>query len=122
MIDLSDGLASDLGHILRASGVAARIDLDTIPTPVSTELAMTGGEDYKLLLTVAPECYAALAENYLAKFGSPLHPVGRITESRAEAPKEEALPDPSVETDGNKIVWLENGKPVTKNWRGFVHF
>jgi thiamine-monophosphate kinase len=104
MIDLSDGLASDLTHILRASGVGAEIDLDTIPTPVSTELAVTGGEDYKLLFMVAPEGFARLAEDYLARFGESLYPVGCIV---AGAPE---------------IRWLEGGESVDKNWRGFVHF
>lgn len=171
MMDLSDGLASDLVHILKASGVGAEIDLDAVPAPlrrkcanegvavppeerhtgahagltasfeecpVSTtpavepgpgramelhepvanraaepdgfvpepdvELAVTGGEDYKLLFTVAPEKFARLAEAYRSHFGSELHPVGRI----AAGPP--------------RIVWLENGSPVERNWRGFVHF
>ncbi|MDR2912328.1 MAG: thiamine-phosphate kinase [Alistipes sp.] len=104
MIDLSDGLASDLMHILRASKVRAEIELSAIPTPVSVELAVTGGEDYKLLFTAAPDDFARLAENYLARFGSPLHAVGRIVNGPTE------------------IVWIENGTPVTKEWRGFTHF
>jgi thiamine-monophosphate kinase len=104
MIDLSDGLASDLLHILKASGVGAEIDLDAIPTPADIELAVAGGEDYKLLFTAAPDKYTRLAGDYLARFGAPLYPVGRITETTPE------------------IIWLEKGSPVTKNWRGFVHF
>jgi thiamine-monophosphate kinase len=104
MLDLSDGLASDLGHILRASGVGASVELGAIPTPVSIEDAVTGGEDYKLLFTVAPESFASIAADYLARFGEPLYPVGRIT----DAPPE--------------IVWLEYGQPVEKDWHGFVHF
>ena len=104
MIDLSDGLASDLVHILRASGVGAEIDLDAIPTPVSLEQAVAGGEDYKLLFTVRPDGFERLAEDYRARFGEPLYSVGRIV---AGAPK---------------IRWLENNEPVDKNWRGFVHF
>ena len=63
MIDLSDGLASDLGHIARASEVDFVIDIETIPiseplaafcrsagiSPV--ELALTAGEDYELAVT-----------------------------------------------------------------------
>jgi thiamine-monophosphate kinase len=104
MIDLSDGLASDLTHILKASGVGAEIDLDAIPTPVAVELAVTGGEDYKLLFTVDPERFERLAGDYLARFGAPLYAVGRVT---AGAPG---------------IVWLEGGAPVEKDWRGFTHF
>ncbi|MDR2882404.1 MAG: thiamine-phosphate kinase [Alistipes sp.] len=110
MIDLSDGLASDLLHILRSSGrnaeggLGAEIELTAIPTPVSAELAVTGGEDYKLLLTVAPEAWSRLAEDYLARFGTPLRAVGRVTAGPPE------------------IAWLDGGEPVAKNLRGFVHF
>ena len=64
MIDLSDGLGSDLAEICRESGTGARIELDRIPIAksvtelVSTmkwdpiELALYGGEDYHLLFTV----------------------------------------------------------------------
>ena len=57
-IDLSDGLISDVGHILKASGVGARVDLDLFP--LSEQLlrhvepeqalrwALSGGEDYEL--------------------------------------------------------------------------
>lgn len=60
MIDLSDGLAMDLGHVVRASGVGCEVEVDSIPVmdglaavgvdPI--ELAVTGGEDFELLFTV----------------------------------------------------------------------
>ena len=55
MMDISDGIASDLRHILHQSGVGAEVDTECIPTPVDLETAVSGGEDYKLLFTVAPE-------------------------------------------------------------------
>lgn len=63
MIDLSDGLSSDLSHICLASEVGAKIDADLIPfdanltdlghsTDKKLELALNGGEDFELLFTV----------------------------------------------------------------------
>lgn len=62
-IDVSDGLLADLGHILRASGVGAEIDLAAIPLSQAMlavvdreqalELALTAGDDYKLCFTSA---------------------------------------------------------------------
>lgn len=67
MIDISDGLASDLMHICKASGVGAYIEEGKIPMKQEAELmalkfkldpltcALNGGEDYELLFTVAQE-------------------------------------------------------------------
>lgn len=66
LIDISDGLASDLSHICTESGVGARIHESLIPVSPATarvaqafgkdplDLALDGGEDYELLFTVAP--------------------------------------------------------------------
>ncbi len=68
MIDLSDGLASDLMHIGKASGVGAYIEEAGVPIRTETQLkiieefrmdpitvALHGGEDYELLFTVSPK-------------------------------------------------------------------
>ncbi len=117
MMDLSDGLASDLLHILRASDVSAEIDLEAIPTPVEIDLAVAGGEDYKLLLTASSEHWGALSRDFQTRFGAPLHPIGHIVESPKIASKSTAEQAPRPQ-----IFWLENGEKTEKNWRGFTHF
>ncbi len=61
-MDVSDGLVQDLGHLCRASGVAARIEAALVPRslPDHLELCLTGGDDYELLMAVAPAQSAAL--------------------------------------------------------------
>lgn len=87
LIDLSDGLLGDLGHILTASGVGARLLPESLPLsqPLRSmlpdlqaqwELALTGGEDYELLFTVAPEREAAVTA--LATTALPLTRIGEI--------------------------------------------
>jgi thiamine-monophosphate kinase len=61
MIDVSDGLATDAGHVARASGIELRVCLDALPRPdgVGAREAAVGGDDYELLFTIAPEQRAA---------------------------------------------------------------
>ncbi len=55
MIDISDGLSTDLGHICEESGVGAEIETNAIPVARKADLrfALHGGEDYELLFTAA---------------------------------------------------------------------
>ncbi|WP_297625591.1 thiamine-phosphate kinase [uncultured Rikenella sp.] len=96
LMDVSDGVASDLGHILRASGVGAEIDTASLPVSdrlrkTATEqgwkplkLALTGGEDYVLLGTVAPTRFEELQARFTARFGQPLAVIGRCVAGPAE--------------------------------------
>lgn len=70
-IDLSDGLAADLGHILDQSEVGAEIELNRLPCPGSLaeqpdelrwQLQMAGGDDYELCFTVSAHAASQLAE------------------------------------------------------------
>ena len=63
MIDISDGLSTDLGHICDESGVGAEIESEAIPVAtmgkparrVDLRFALHGGEDYELLFTASPK-------------------------------------------------------------------
>lgn len=69
-IDISDGLAADLGHVLEAGGVGAVVDLDAVPlhaaaqaagTEQGLRMALYGGDDYQLCFTVPKERQRTLA-------------------------------------------------------------
>lgn len=94
MIDLSDGLASDLRHILKASDVGAELLSSAIP--ISREAkrsaraessakppllaALTDGEDFELLFTVPPKTSVALLDAWKKQFPKlPLTCIGKIT-------------------------------------------
>ena len=87
-IDLSDGLISDLGHILKASECGAKVALDALPFSqalrenVSLEqaerFALTGGEDYELCFTV-PELNRGVIDVALGRLGVPFTCIGQMT-------------------------------------------
>jgi thiamine-monophosphate kinase len=110
-IDISDGLMADLGHICRQSGVGAKLDLEKIPVsqallaykdghmPGALNLALTGGEDYRLLFTVPEEKTAALDQDSFE-----LQPIGTVTA-------------------GKDIELFMDGEPYTfKTAGGYDHF
>jgi thiamine-monophosphate kinase len=85
-IDVSDGLAGDLGHILKASRLAAKIDWDAIPRsralrelPVATQqrCVFSGGDDYELLFA-APHSAAATIEKIALAAGVSVARIGRL--------------------------------------------
>lgn len=94
MIDLSDGLAGDLRHILKASRVGAELLTSSIPisrvaklaskaeSPAKPPLlaALTDGEDFELLFTVAPKDAVALLDSWKKQFPKlALTCIGKIT-------------------------------------------
>jgi thiamine-monophosphate kinase len=92
MIDVSDGLSSDLGHVLDASGVGAVIDADAVPVHEDAvrlaardgrsplEHALHDGEDFELCFAAPAERAADLVRTGLA--GTPVARIGRVTAER----------------------------------------
>ncbi len=89
-MDISDGLVQDLGHICRASGVDAELRTDLIPMykdlieaypDDARMMAMTGGEDYELLLVGQPDTIEVadrVLRDYLEMDARQLHLVGQM--------------------------------------------
>ena len=74
MIDISDGLAQDLGHILKASQVGAKLQLENLPISPALhalsdeqkwQYALAGGDDYELCFTISPQNYQKLLQKQL---------------------------------------------------------
>lgn len=78
MMDISDGLATDLRHMLKQSGVGAELDSESIPKFGTEEQALYDGEDFELLFTVPPDCIEVLCKGWKERFDSELVPIGRI--------------------------------------------
>jgi thiamine-monophosphate kinase len=116
MIDISDGISSDLRHILRASGVGASLGLENIPVSPQMqrlsekygwdplELALNGGEDYSLLFTVASEEFTRVSAAFEETFNRPMIAIGK--------------------TDGRpgELRLFLKGKAVQSCGSGFHHF
>lgn len=87
MIDLSDGLAVDLGRLCAASGIGCRIDPPTVPVDEdlpalgedSLRLAIVGGEDFELLAALPRENVDA-ATAAVEAVGVPLTRIGEVTD------------------------------------------
>lgn len=116
MMDISDGIASDLKHILKASNLSAVIDLNKIPLSKllqetaksqnwdALSLATSGGEDYELLLTINEADFIQISQDFEKHFSKPLYPIGKTT--------------PTNQT----INWIKDGKEVILQASGFNHF
>ena len=112
LIDLSDGLSSDLAHVCRESGVGARVEAASLPVdPLlaragfdadeALRLALDGGEDFELLFTAEPRKAARLSREV---GGVPVTRVGEVTNERG------------------KVRLVRDGKARLLRPGGFEHF
>lgn len=114
MMDMSDGLATDLSHICKRSGVSARVEGDLLPAGAALVAAgkfldqdplrwmVSGGEDYELLFTTASADGEQLRQMTAAQ-GCMIHPVGMIKE-------------------GKGVALLRGGIEEAISFQGFDHF
>lgn len=112
-IDVSDGLAADLGHILEGSGAAAVVELSALPRSasldkrlgqeVARQALLAGGDDYELCFTAAAARRAAI-EKIGRELGVPLSRIGR------------------VESGAGLMVTDVNGQAIELKATGFDHF
>ena len=85
-VDVSDGFLRDLGHVCAANRCGAEVEVDSIPLDplvraAGIELALSGGEDYALLLAVHPRNVARLLLR-LRRAGAPAARIGRFATGR----------------------------------------
>jgi thiamine-monophosphate kinase len=117
VIDVSDGLAADLGHVCDSSRVGVRIDAGTIPVSDAAagvaraagldpfDWALAGGEDYELIFTAPGEQMERLIAAVLSTADTPVTVIGEIVE----------------ESRGRELV-LDGGSSRRLDPEGWSHF
>ncbi len=84
MIDLSDGLVADAGHLSSASGIACIVELERVPIHRSVtggggaEAAVASGEEYELLVALPAQNHQAVRSAFEEEFEIPLTEIGRV--------------------------------------------
>jgi thiamine-monophosphate kinase len=116
MIDVSDGIDSDLKRIMERSECGVEVYLEQLPISEqlrraaqlngwnAPEMAATGGEDYCLLASVEKKAYSHIAEGFKGKFNRPLFKFGSIISAH------------------HNLKYLNHGRPVILGKHGFDHF
>lgn len=116
MMDISDGINSDLKRIMEQSKCGAKIHIEKLPLsrPLKNvcehfhwdacEIAALSGEDYCLLVTVDPQKFETLSKKFSARFHQSLFPIGEITNTLG------------------KLSYLLHGKHFHFKSKGFEHF
>jgi thiamine-monophosphate kinase len=109
MIDISDGLAQDLGHILKASGKGAILQLENLPIDAALhalnpeqqwQYALAGGDDYELCFTISPQNYKTLLQQQL---DVNITIIGTVTDSQ-------------------KLNFQHKQQDIVLNLNGYQHF
>ncbi|MFI3314540.1 MAG: thiamine-phosphate kinase [Rikenellaceae bacterium] len=105
MMDISDGIAKDILHIIEQSDVGCTINLDKLPIydGATLSMAVEGGEEYSLLFTVRGDHSERLKREYYKTFGSNIYEIGLITSNKGE------------------LKWLLNGEDKGYNFKGYEH-
>ena len=115
MADVSDGLLGDLGHILKASGVGAQLNVSTLSQLMLTRQAwdcprecwlrcvLSGGDDYELVFTAPPASQHAVEAAALSS-GTPITRIGRVT------------------PDSGLVLMDDNGEVLHPEFSSFDHF
>lgn len=116
MIDLSDGIHSDIQRIMERSHCGAEIHLDRLPLSLelreaadlyswdAAAIAASGGEDYVLLCAVASEELKSIGDSFSRRFGRPLAQIGTIRPAES------------------RLGFYSAGRAVKKSLQGFQHF
>jgi thiamine-monophosphate kinase len=107
MIDVSDGLSSDLQRLAEAAGKRLGFDIFASEIPIahaargSLGAALNDGEDFELLFTVDPRFVTALRQKWAQKFKLPLTEIGRVVKSRGQIHV--------IDRDGHRTLLVPGG-------------
>jgi thiamine-monophosphate kinase len=113
-MDLSDGLLGDIRKILVASGVSGEVDVETLPVLPAVralfpdrylDLALTGGEDYELLMTVPPDRFDELRQR-AGEVDATVTAVGRVLDAE----------------DGPRLILVDGEGPRAVSDGSWDHF